>query len=445
MAKLLRESAFVNNGERRVVAALMERLGPDDLLLSNVYIRDHQQMIEVDIIAITAHGVSVIEVKDWAGNWSVRDGFKWQRGRDESSVRENPWRRLLKNNKITFGIVNGLNIPRRDEVKMIVCNPIVIWARDDVKIPEQDHEPPVRRLTSGVEMVASGVLGAQLRRTQSPRLSPKEIWALGQRLAQKQIPCRTVGNYVLKNSISYRLGYQEFWAEEVASSKRVVRLKRHELPFLDEDTLPKQLTLATRQFETFRRLESRRLRALPNVYTSFLDQDDESLYWTAYEGVVGEPLAKTCLPTKARLAVLSQITDTLAACHAARIYHRGLSPDCLIVDSMSASDGPRPYVLHFDFARIDSKTQASLKEIVQHRLGEDPLQSFTAPEVLTNPTAADSRSDVFSLGKTISATWPNSPMPLWLSDLLVEMTIDDAPYMRPSMAQVAARLRERIV
>src|SRR5207248_4554236 len=58
----------VNEGERRVIAALLEHLPANYFVVPNVEITDPGgQRYEYDAIVVAPHAVYVIEVKDWSG------------------------------------------------------------------------------------------------------------------------------------------------------------------------------------------------------------------------------------------------------------------------------------------------------------------------------------------------------------------------------------------
>src|SRR6266699_3872549 len=64
----------VNEGERRVIATLLEQLPDDYWVIPNVEILDRDgQTFEYDAIVIAPHAVYVLETKDWYGEIRIDD------------------------------------------------------------------------------------------------------------------------------------------------------------------------------------------------------------------------------------------------------------------------------------------------------------------------------------------------------------------------------------
>jgi len=64
--------------------ALREQLGPDDVLIANLRITDHDKDHEIDLAVVIPAGIAVLEVK---GSGIEHDGRRWvipRRGRMES-------------------------------------------------------------------------------------------------------------------------------------------------------------------------------------------------------------------------------------------------------------------------------------------------------------------------------------------------------------------------
>jgi non-specific serine/threonine protein kinase/serine/threonine-protein kinase len=117
----------------------------------------------------------------------------------------------------------------------------------------------------------------------------------------------------------------------------------------------------------------------------------------AMELVKGEPLIKYAeskkLGLQERLELFVNVCDAVQYAHHQGVIHRDLKPDNILVD-----DFREPKILDFGVARAtDSDIQATtLRTDIGQLIGTVPYMS---PEQVTgDPTALDTRSDVYSLG-----------------------------------------------
>ncbi|MGB2663487.1 MAG: serine/threonine-protein kinase [Candidatus Acidiferrum sp.] len=116
----------------------------------------------------------------------------------------------------------------------------------------------------------------------------------------------------------------------------------------------------------------------------------------AMELIRGEPLtiyaAKHKLPMRERLALMIQICEAVQHAHQRGIIHRDLKPGNILVDETG-----QPKILDFGLARAtDSDTEVTRQTDVGQLLGT--LQYMSPEQVLADPLALDTRSDVYALG-----------------------------------------------
>ncbi|MSO38747.1 MAG: NERD domain-containing protein, partial [Acidimicrobiia bacterium] len=63
MIEIRQAGPFANDGERRVAGTFRSRLTPGAILITNLFLPDRQDTLEIDLVAITPLGVFVVEVK----------------------------------------------------------------------------------------------------------------------------------------------------------------------------------------------------------------------------------------------------------------------------------------------------------------------------------------------------------------------------------------------
>jgi len=116
----------------------------------------------------------------------------------------------------------------------------------------------------------------------------------------------------------------------------------------------------------------------------------------AMELICGKPLVEYAdghkLNARDRLKLMIQVCDAVQHAHQRGIIHRDLKPGNILVDERG-----HPKILDFGLARaIDSDTQVTRQTDVGQLLGT--LAYMSPEQVLADPLALDTRSDVYALG-----------------------------------------------
>jgi eukaryotic-like serine/threonine-protein kinase len=116
----------------------------------------------------------------------------------------------------------------------------------------------------------------------------------------------------------------------------------------------------------------------------------------AMELIHGEPLVRYAdehkLNTRQRLELMIQVCDAVQHAHQRGIIHRDLKPGNILVD-----ESGQPKILDFGLARAtDSDAQATRQTDIGQLLGT--LAYMSPEQVLADPLALDTRSDVYALG-----------------------------------------------
>jgi tetratricopeptide (TPR) repeat protein len=116
----------------------------------------------------------------------------------------------------------------------------------------------------------------------------------------------------------------------------------------------------------------------------------------AMELIEGIPLVEYAdqkrLDTRQRLELMIQVCEAVQHAHQRGIIHRDLKPGNILVE-----EGGQPKILDFGLARAtDSDAQATRQTDVGQLLGT--LAYMSPEQVLADPLAVDTRSDVYALG-----------------------------------------------
>lgn len=140
----------------------------------------------------------------------------------------------------------------------------------------------------------------------------------------------------------------------------------------------------------------------------------------AMELIHGKPLVEYAdehkLNTRQRLELMIQVCDAVQHAHQRGIIHRDLKPGNILVD-----DSGQPKILDFGLARAtDSDAQATRQTDMGQLLGT--LAYMSPEQVLADPLALDTRTDVYALGVILYELLAGK-MPYMLSRLLHEAVL----------------------
>ena len=157
---------------------------------------------------------------------------------------------------------------------------------------------------------------------------------------------------------------------------------------------PERLRRFEQEFETLGRLHHPGIAQIYEAGTADTAFGNQPFF--AMEIIRGKQLvnyaAAAKLDTHQRLALLIQVCEAVQHAHERGIIHRDLKPGNILVD-----DGGQPKILDFGLARVtDCDVQATRQTDMGQLLGTLPYMS---PEQVTaDPSALDTRSDVYALG-----------------------------------------------
>ncbi|MFO0999942.1 MAG: protein kinase [Planctomycetaceae bacterium] len=200
-----------------------------------------------------------------------------------------------------------------------------------------------------------------------------------------------LGNYWLQDQIGAG-GMGEVYKARHHQMQRLVALK----------VLPASLmqqSAAVRRFE--REIVAISRISHPNVVTAYDAGCSNGVHYLVMEYVEGMDLralvqSKGRLGTSAAIDYVLQAARGLQAAHLAGMVHRDVKPANLLLDATGVVK-----VLDLGLARLSDPPRGTQSSELSGSGFVVGTPDFMAPEQAENPTAADTRSDVYSLGCTL--------------------------------------------
>jgi serine/threonine protein kinase len=375
-----------NEGERRVIAHLVENLPPDWIVIPNIEIAEPRRpAFEYDAVVIGAHAVYAVEIKDRRVPISG-DEREWLiNGRTERSPLSSAGHkaRVLKSKLVEHA--QGLS--------RVWVEPVVILAS---KPPRLELTPGararVRLLDEAVEFLTDAGLVKQ---------QPGSIANL-----VSSIVGALSGRARTRNRILHFGAYRVVETLEQQGDESVYRARHTEMPNAPEVRLrvvslsPYLLSdqqRADRRAQLVRDAEAlARMGSHPNVVAArecFPHDDQMVVVLPLVEGrSLRQRLALgTPLTVEERMHILADVARGLAHVHSRQVIHRNVAPEHVLL----ADDGTAR-LAHFSLAKIEGASGPTVW--VGDQLTELD-QRYVAPEI-RDPRlgAASSASDLYSLG-----------------------------------------------
>lgn len=352
MAKLIQasSSAPVNEGERRVIEALVNGLPDDYWIIPNVEIIEPQgQCWEYDVIVIAPHAVYVLETKDWHGE-IVGDEREWL---VNGASRKSPTSATeLKAKVLKSKLVNYAHalIPVRVEGRVVLAStPSILRLAPAV----EDRVIPLAKLVS--------VLTDPGRIRQKPYaivdLQSLIVRALDVSTHARSGP-RSFGHYEVLELLEQAEGEALYRAKHrLMPNAAPVRLRVVTLPYLlTEQQRDERHAALAREAEALHRMGSH-----PNIVAArevFLDEEGRIVL--VLDGMEGRSLRQrlldgTPMTVAERLNLLADVCRALTHAHAHGVTHRRLEPASIMLGDDGAARLAR-----FDLAKIEASGAATV-------------------------------------------------------------------------------------
>lgn len=373
------------------------------------FIADDGSINEVDLLIVGRHTVFLIEIKSRPGEvggdahtWSWRDA-----GREY--LDDNPLllthrkakklasllRRQLSAQKKRAPYVQSLVFLSDPAQRCTLSGP----ARENVHLRKECEHSGVPDITARLFDETPPVASAQAIDREQANAIHRALEAIGIRPPQKS---RRVGDYLLDRVLAETDYHQDWLAKHVSLPEVVRRVRlytaRRALPAAERKALA---DAARREFQLLDGIRHPSiLRASdfidsehgPALVFDF-DSDAKRLdhFVRAHAAELG---------LYQRLQLVRSIAEALSVAHRHRLYHRGLSPQTVLVNS----DAPGRFdVLLFDWQiatrqlrEAEGTSTGTLHiEMLSDRLAQE---AYLAPEARTAPRPDPAKLDVFALG-----------------------------------------------
>ena len=422
----------VNESERKAFEQLKARLisepGHDEwLLLTNFTFSatHHRQSDEIDIVVIGPPGVQIVEVKHWTAAWVNRNSELVEQEADRLT---NKARRIGTTLRHQLG-----DLPRVDGVFLVTETASKVGALED--------REPVRGVPFHTFKTWHGAVGFYSRTV----LSSQQIKMLGAALE----PRSTVAiDGTLKRMAGYaRLDlrtppgqrfHRIYKATHTSRQDRVI-LHLYDLSAGDDSRVEEK---AKREWKSLHRLQQ--YGWAPRIVDSFQDAPGypgEIKFFTVADSAapsVEERAADSSWDTTARLTFARDAVRALADLHGAGtggepMVHRNLTPSTVLVKYDNS-----PILTGFEHARIPADVS-----VASPADGRD-WDTAVSPEVRSQGrSAADHRSDIFSLCASLSAMFEHREDETSAQAIKVlALGMDDDPTRRSNLTDLEALLSD---
>ena len=342
----------INEGERRVVEALVRELPSDYYVIPNIEITEASgQAFEYDVVVSAPHAVYAIETKDWRGE-IIGDEREWL---VNGATRKSPLPAVQRKARI----LKSKLVDRMQVLAQLWVEPAVVLASQPVSLELTDEA--LRLVFSIPELVVYLTSPARLgpRADTSGELQEHALRALTSQ-AHRRTGMPVFGTYLVIEELSQSGDETEYRARHrqlpgvPPVHLRVVFLSAYGLT---EQQRAERKTILARDAEALLIMGSH-----PNVIAAReFFETDAGQFVLVLDEVPGRSLSQrlkngTPMSTSERLGLLAEITRALAHAHTHGVIHRQLSPECILI----GDDGS---------ARLANFSLAKLLKAVSQRSG----------------------------------------------------------------------------
>jgi len=417
----------VNDGEKRVLQAFVERLPAEYRVFSNVQVAHKQGRIDdCDLIVLTPKAVLVVEVKDLKGSVIVNEHSHYVNGEE----RANP---IITTEFKAKKIKSRLR--KIQEIKNVSVDAIVVLARAPKSLTIDEH---IRDRVFLLDDVIERLCDPKAFGNRPPALERRKRIEGTLNLEPRKTP-QKFGPCTVRHLLFEVPGEQRFSGIHTETHTDV-RIRRVFLPPLGDasafEALKRRLVRAVKAFDSIQ--DTARV-ANPGYIDTM---DDGALVLVSPDrNVVSlneRILEDRPLDEEARVRIVKDVADGLAALGRAGIAHRNLTPDAIEI----SPDGVAR-ITDLDSVRLGESTGRTLV-----RSGLDDVdRAFIAAEALLDPAAASEQSDRHSLGALIAWLWPDTdrgpgllaigPAPTDLAALVPTLAASETAKRGPEPSAVA--------
>ena len=423
--------------EREALAWLRDHL-PDDpnwRVWSNFeFIADDGSINEVDVLVFSPVGLFLVEIKSRPGRVEG-DSRTWTWTTDgRRHIDDNPIFLADKKAKRLKSLLRRQDAFRKGRLSPPFIAPLVFLSAE--KIDNRLEGVARSKIHCRDRPTASGEVGivGALRGDTLPasaagrhierRVASALLRALDQAGIRPSHRHRRVGDFELESLLQEGERYQDWQAVHVSMPNVRRRVRIHPYGTADNEEERRALVHATqREFQVLQGVEHPGILRLLEYKESergpALIFDHDPTY-QRFDFFLREHAAQ--LTDDNRLSFLRQLAEALRYAHAKRLYHRGLSPQNILVRQPESQD-PELQIFNWRLAArapgSDQGTSAQATGTIHlERYAEDVTAGYIAPEAWTRPDALGPHLDVFSLGAIAYHLFAGQPP----ATTLVELT-----------------------
>ncbi|WP_440950710.1 methylation-associated defense system protein kinase MAD6 [Methanosphaerula subterraneus] len=394
-----------NEGEKRAIAFLRDKLSPEYTIIHNFEVKQGSQQFEIDLGIITPYAIFLIDVKNVKGR--IRsDGRQWTpEGRESYS---SPVQKIRMNARIFKSFIID-NRPDLYELEKIWVEGLVLLTSPDAEF--QDIRTSQGRGDASSSSDTEEWSVVKLDDSIASITNPK-------RIPERFLKSITKFRNSIKNSIvrgvkepDSKKIFNDWIVQETLSSspKRedcraynqiagpnagTVLLQVYKVdPYLS-DTEQK----AERSFIKIAYKALSNLPAHPNIIgvRDIFSVDEDSKYVLVLEDVRGislkereSDLARPITLDK-KIGIATELLGALVHAHAHGVVHRNLTPSAIILSEEGSLK-----LVGFDYAHVGGASSFSIVNILPKYLDET---TYCAPEIRFSPISLGPSSDLFSAG-----------------------------------------------
>jgi serine/threonine protein kinase len=391
MAEIVGGGEPANDAERAVIKHLRDHGPADWLVLHNIELRLRgNRKYEIDVLVVTGHAVTLIDVKGTRGRIEVAGG-RWYPGNGQSF--RSPVAKLRSHARALKGRLEERGLGRIWVDALVVLtapNARLVDGSDRLDADALDVVTGLDQLVpelSKPERVGSG----SLRDIREYRT--RIIEALTGIVERRSGPL-IFGHWEVTEYLGESDEVTEYRARnaDAAGSGSVFLRVYHSDPFQPESVRAAELIAIANAYEML-------MRVPPHDCVvhclDFFATEDESQYVLVLEDVTARALylhlsnPQLALAADVKLRVIRDMLRGLAHAHANRVLHRALSPTTVLVTGAGGA-----MLTGFDYARPEDPRPHT----VAGRLADvlDPV--YVAPECQNRPQRMSRASDVYAAG-----------------------------------------------
>src|SRR5260370_13575504 len=347
MAEIISGGEPVNDAERGVIRHLRDHGPADWLVLHNIELRLQDRKYEIDVLVVTGHVVTLIDVKGTRGRIEVAGG-RWYPGNRQSF--RSPVAKLRSHARSVKGKLERYGLSR------IYVDALVILTAPDARLVDSSDRSDADALdvVTGLDQLVpelskpERVLSGYLRDITEYRA--RLIEALTGTVQRRTGPL-LFGHWRVTEQLGETDEITEYRAQnaDAVTSGSVLLRVYHRAPSQPENMrAPERLAIA-HAHEMLVRLPPDQCIA---GCLDFFSSEDESQYVLVLEDVSAQALylhlsnPQLTLPAEVKLRGIKDVLRGLAHAHANRVIHRALSPTTVLVTGTGGA-----MLTGFDYAR----------------------------------------------------------------------------------------------